>query len=1260
MVNLTEEQVAILETCRPPKKCSSSTAASKPPPPGWVRTRKKKGSDGDDDDGGGGTIVRVTASAGSGKTTTLLQLAVHAVSNCQHQRINYATFTTAAAKDGKERMMKALAEASTTDTSNSKKTVPHAAIEARTLHSFAYRLLEDFRRSKKLEEGEVSNNKSAPPRMWSDKKLQKWIAQVCEDDIDSFTTPCYRELQRRQDSSGRSSLSSQSQANWLQTQQERAHDQVLFFIYKSLVLFTQSSMDIDTFENEKKMFGRDYYPARLFHKDKKGEDYGFLPTVYNRPDMISFYSDQAAKCWRRIQDDDDIRTFDLDMKRVQLLKLRIPGTILLVDESQDMDACQIDFIVHQQAELHNLHVYVVGDPAQAIYGFRGAKPKFLLQLGCHEKKLLTHTFRFGPGLCNVANLILFAKEKSDQTQYGKYDNQPINWDPYRVESGVPNKESIITTDKSILKDWMSGQVALIARRNTTLLIDVLPLFGFSFNDDDDDDDPTNDNDDDEDYEPWNISQDAEADTIRSVPTPVTQDDESDDGDYLPPSEHHLDPNEYENEDAVSEVESYRPDSPRVHLNGKGQASGRNLWLKTLRQVESAYYLYDQCSNDEDATGTLDPKQFPEFDKRRISWRSFVDEVEAKEMNKYSNVIGVITKCKNKTLEAMEKFRQEVIMKDIAAADADIILTTCHSAKGMEWTRVQLCGDFIDLCEFKKKKDETPPPIFGCPSPNAKRQKKRSKWKFDFQSWGDDVNLLYVACTRAKNELSIPPSSSLIRVAESFDKLHNWKLTKDAHPGMVTSAMSIDGVEKLIDEDDALGLYESLVVPLRHEYKLSTDQRIATEIFGVSSDENKHHGKGVGHDTGTSQKISGHRSHPAFAYPMPQLHLLIFVAVLCLLSDKILAFSFEPSRTLWRHNPPRMQYSFQPLFNLYSTPPTLEGDSTTNITQEETIRTPQDPASRFHLDMRRVLETKRVLSEGDSTSPRKEADTTMQSLDRRQRPEVLTFDVDGAIRVQAMLQHMVNIDVAREESFQIVLEALVNRGRLRWKDKDNEVVCAADEVGDLIDEVWELQGGKISSETCNLALAAYAACATPRGNRQYADKAQALLDRMVENGILPTEESYCHVINAWAWQQGNRQKEDCAQLAQDNLEILEYMSPSNETLSKSYDLVLEAWSKSPSKGAPGMAENALRKMEELRTTTVTSYTNAILAWTKSRLLDGAPRAHDLLIEHIDRYELGELDVPELLAVSKFVVLFPVSGLCGCKCFFFFLHLSSLSL
>lgn len=793
-MELTDEQTAILKTCRPPLP---------PRIQGWTYRKNKTGQ-----------ITRVTASAGSGKTTTILQLAAHAVTNCGHQRINYATYTTAAAKDGKARMMQALHNVG-------QKSGQQAApmVEARTLHSFAYQVLADHRK----------DDTSSAPRLWTEKKVKKWIAEVCADEVEEFLVPCYREIGRRGRSSHDGSIS-RSQLDQLQGCRERAYEQVLFFIFKSLILFTQSSMEIAKFERDKKVFGRDYYPAIIFHRQGKGEDYGFAPNIYNQPDKICFYSDQAAKCWRHIEKDNDIRTFDFDMKRVQLLKLRIPGSILLVDESQDMDACQIDWVVHQQAEQYHSHVYVVGDPAQAIYGFRGAKPKFLLQLRCDEKKLLTHTFRFGPAICNIANMILFAKEQSDQTAYNKFDNKPTNWDPYRTQSGVPDKICVITTDKSILDDWKSGPITLIARKNTTLLLAALPLFGFTFDDDYNSDDQNIKGD-------RRMSQDE---GYTNIPTPVTQDEpvvtlSVSDDDYLPVSEHHVDNNVDHN--SSSSFETLRPDLPRVHLNGKGQTSGRNLWLRTLKQVESAYQLYEVSSKDPDATAFLDPKQFPDFEKRQLSWRSFCDEVEQKELNKYGNVVGVVSKCKDKTIAAMQMFREQVITKNVPAEDADIILTTCHSAKGMEWPRVQLCDDFIDLCKFEKKNDGGSNP--SSPAKNAKRQKRLPQWKFGFQAWGDDVNLLYVACTRTKCELSIPPSFSLIQVAKAFDELHTWKHLRDNNPGMVTQAISIEGVDNLISENDALGLYESLVFPLRREYGLNDDESMMREIFGVIKKTNNY-------------------------------------------------------------------------------------------------------------------------------------------------------------------------------------------------------------------------------------------------------------------------------------------------------------------------------------------------------------------------------------------------------------------------------------
>ena len=302
----------------------------------------------------------------------------------------------------------------------------------------------------------------------------------------------------------------------------------------------------------------------------------------------------------------------------------------------------------------------------------------------------------------------------------------------------------------------------------------------------------------------------------------------------------------------------------------------------------------------------------------------------------------------------------------------------------------------------------------------------------------------------------------------------------------------------------------------------------------------------------------------------------------------------------------------------------------------------DPASRFHMDMKRVLESRKSAF-GDSSNP--SSTSKLSPMDRRNRPALLSQDVDGANRVTSMLRHMVNIGVANEETYQIVLEALCRRGRLRWIDGDSSVVCAADVVNRLIGELWERQEGNISTHTCNLALQSYAACSTPRGDRRYAEKAQSLLYAMENEGINPSIESFSHVVNAWAWQQGNLEDGECAKMAESNLERLIEISPDDETKLQGYDWVLEAWSKSQEDNAPVHADrilNAMKLIKKKNKTLVStlpdiqSYTNAILAWTKS---NSTAKAHELLYEYIDNFEIGDIPAdqgPEVFTFSKILI------------------------
>jgi hypothetical protein len=307
-------------------------------------------------------------------------------------------------------------------------------------------------------------------------------------------------------------------------------------------------------------------------------------------------------------------------------------------------------------------------------------------------------------------------------------------------------------------------------------------------------------------------------------------------------------------------------------------------------------------------------------------------------------------------------------------------------------------------------------------------------------------------------------------------------------------------------------------------------------------------------------------------------------------------------------------------------------SITKLGLSPTANAALDPAARFHSDMRRVLESRNNLSSNVSLS--------LSPLERRKRPSLLSSDVDGAERVASMLQHMVGIGVATEKSYQIVLKALGNRGRLRWRREDSTIVCAADEVVPLFDKLWELKEGQVSIETCNLALKALALCSTPRGNRNYAEKAQAILEKMKASEIEISSETLSYLVHAWSWQQENKKSGKCAKMAQQNLDGMLNLSPDDALLMQGYHWLLEAWSKSPSSNASEIADEVFHKMLKLKKKngsrlSAQAYSNVILASTKKRGEASAEKANMLLVQMVTDYEDdGYLDdtEPELIAFN----------------------------
>jgi superfamily I DNA/RNA helicase len=761
-VDLTEEQKAILDTCQTPDHRTES---------------------------GKGQLVRVTAAAGTGKTTTLLALALQGAQK-GHAHITYLSFTNVSASDGRQRLQEAL----------EKEGILNVVVDARTLHSCAQRAL--------MQRIGDSLPYGVRKPMLEERDVKAWISEQSKAKIDDFLQDCFLEIDCR-----RSDLSKKEE------DKERAREQVEFFLFKTLQQFCKQDATRERFGTGLNNRTRDYYPAKLFHKETQ---FGFDKAIYNN--KVCFYADQACLLWDCVVQD-NVQSHDFIMKRAQLMGLRIPGTLLLVDESQDMDGCQVDWAAKQQV-VFGTQVYVVGDAAQTIYSFRGAKSQSLMGLNVDKDCMLTASWRFGNAIACTANSVLFSKHYSAQTEYR--DGRYKSWRPYRVRVGAPREDRI--TRHSLLPQWRElEQLTLIARTNVALMFEILGLFG-----------PL-------------TGVDSEPKSLSPAKAKDGPENDKNDGKYGSWSD--VDVESADDDGTLTAGEEpaeactlhFPQEFPKIHING-GSSSGIHKWKEVMNQVEMVYGLYQSGG----AGMSLPRNLFPEFKGRRLTWGSFQEECTRRELTSYGPTIGFVEQYKARTLQAMEAFRTHVIERRFTTKEADIILTTCHAAKGMEWDNVQLCEDFIDMCNYKQDHSI----MF------SEKRPRSPPWQFGFPNWGDDVNLLYVACTRAKRQLSIP-SSSILNVWKDFDSLHQWYLGRDINGSISLDDFELEGVEGSLGEESVLALYESLVGPLRTEYSLEPQQLLVETLIDLEGEPDE-----GGESDGKPAMTAGKYPNPGAGFVTP--------------------------------------------------------------------------------------------------------------------------------------------------------------------------------------------------------------------------------------------------------------------------------------------------------------------------------------------------------------------------------------------------------
>ncbi|CAM9988347.1 unnamed protein product, partial [Heterosigma akashiwo] len=334
---MTREQNYIVSLARRPNQCSSENQCPR--------------------------IVRVTAGAGTGKTTTLEALA-RRLNELGHKKVLYVTFNKTAACDAQRRLT-------------------HAA-KCRTIHSAAFSV---FPRVRDWGAGGVAE----------DAQLDRLIRDLSQAEILEFTCGVRsRKIQKR------------------------VQKRVATYIRKTCISFMQGKKTEAQFFTDA---WNTYCPAKLWHGSSKLERgmpkaYGLFYVIHARKLWLHLRPGAPSDGgpWRL----PSLLTFDGVMKAAQLARMELDCTALLVDEAQDCTECQIDWLKAQAQARHKPDVFFVGDAVQTIYSFRGAKSKFLMNIRGAEDATLTKSFRFGPNIAAVANSILFLKEKSPQKDWKPY------------------------------------------------------------------------------------------------------------------------------------------------------------------------------------------------------------------------------------------------------------------------------------------------------------------------------------------------------------------------------------------------------------------------------------------------------------------------------------------------------------------------------------------------------------------------------------------------------------------------------------------------------------------------------------------------------------------------------------------------------------------------------------------------------------------------------------------------------------------------
>jgi hypothetical protein len=146
-------------------------------------------------------------------------------------------------------------------------------------------------------------------------------------------------------------------------------------------------------------FGSSDQQVTMKHVEVVSEKYDM--TARDQEDALA----HARLAWTRMQRDDPrmLMPHDAYLKMFALRAPQLPYDAIVFDEAQDANPVTLQILKGQQSLKQLL---AIGDRHQSIYGFRGAVNAMEVLSRDAERHYLTKTWRFGPRVADLANLVL--------------------------------------------------------------------------------------------------------------------------------------------------------------------------------------------------------------------------------------------------------------------------------------------------------------------------------------------------------------------------------------------------------------------------------------------------------------------------------------------------------------------------------------------------------------------------------------------------------------------------------------------------------------------------------------------------------------------------------------------------------------------------------------------------------------------------------------------------------------------------------------